>query len=767
MKKIITLCTTGILLYTLVCTAQSIQWQNTIGGSGFDQLRSIQQTADGGYILGGSSRSDISGDKTESNMGTSTTADYWVVKLNSEGNIEWQNTIGGSGDDQLQSIQQTADGGYILGGYSRSDISGDKTENCIIDSTVYYWDYWVVKLNSGGNIEWQNTIGGNGDDYLNSIQQTTDGGYILGGSSTSGISGDKTEGNIGYLYDYWVVKLNSVGNIEWQNTIGGSIEDALYSIQQTADGGYILGGNSRSDISGDKTEGDIGYLYDYWVVKLNSVGNIEWQNTIGGSLEDYLYSIQQTTDGGYILGGTSESDISGDKTENRLGPYNTWDYWVVKLNSVGNIVWQNTIGGSSTDILNSIQQTADGGYILGGYSRSDISGDKTENCIIDSTVYYWDYWVVKLNSVGNIEWQNTIGGSQGDWLNSIQQTADGGYILGGYSASDISGDKTEGNVGESDYWVVKIDGCTVIDMCGVCNGPGPSVWYQDLDGDGLGNFMVSVGSCSQPNGYVSNAADTNDNCVGEVDICGVCNGPGEIIWYEDSDGDGLGNAGNSHSSCVQPIGWVSNAADTDDTCAGEVDICGVCNGPGETIWYEDSDGDGLGNAGVSSSSCTQPIGYVSNATDTDDTCAGEVDICGVCNGSGMSVWYQDLDGDGLGNAGVDSLACIQPLNYVADNTDDDDMTNVGIAINPTTENNDLNVNIFPNPSLGIFTIIPTALNSTLQIQIINTTGKTILTREITTNAPSVINLSNQPKGVYFLKITDGKGHVNTQKLIIN
>jgi hypothetical protein len=445
--------------------APEIVWQNTIGGSGNDNLYSMQQTNDGGYILGGSSWSLISGDKTETSWGGE---DYWVVKLNSSGAIEWQNTIGGNGDDRLLSIQQTIDGGYILGGYSLSGISGDKTEASIGDG-----DYWVVKLNSSGSIEWQNTIGGGKYDYLVSLCQTTDGGYILGGASTSGISGDKTEARMGPIgtYDYWVVKLNGSGAIEWQNTIGGSSNDWMRSIKQTSDGGYILGGYSDSGISGDKTEALIGATYygDYWIVKINSSGAIEWQNTIGGSDDDLLFTLQQTIDGGYILGGYSLSGISGDKTETSWGGN---DYWVVKLNSSGTIEWQNTIGGSEDDLLSTLQQTIDEGYILGGYSLSGISGDKTESSLGSE-----DYWVLKLNSSGVIEWQNTIGGNSNDLMYfSLEQTTDGGYILGGESSSGISGDKTEASQGSLDYWVVKLEpDCTpTAEICNTlddnCNG---------------------------------------------------------------------------------------------------------------------------------------------------------------------------------------------------------------------------------------------------------------------------------------------------------
>jgi hypothetical protein len=210
--------------------------------------------------------------------------------------IEWQNTIGGNNADKLRSLIQTSDGGYLLGGYSASGISGDKTEASLI-----YFDYWIVKLDAFGSIEWQNTIGGSNEDVLNSVIQTTDGGYLLGGYSESGISGDKTEAWLGGA-DYWVVKLDDTGNIEWQNTIGGSNTDIIYSVIQTLDGGYLLGGYSSSGISVDKTEANLGGA-DYWVVKLDATGNIEWQNTIGGSSFDYLYSVIQTSDGGYLLGG--------------------------------------------------------------------------------------------------------------------------------------------------------------------------------------------------------------------------------------------------------------------------------------------------------------------------------------------------------------------------------------------------------------------------------------------------------------------------------
>ncbi|MEO6166762.1 MAG: T9SS type A sorting domain-containing protein [Chitinophagales bacterium] len=467
--------------------APIVEWEETIGGDKDDELRVVRETSDGGYIMGGSSISKVSGDKTQKSWSSS--YDFWILKTNSSAAIEWQRTIGGNDLEKFRSIEQTPDGGYIVAGRSSSNASGDKTE----DAKGY--DIWVIKLDGSGVIEWQNNIGGKESDDVAAVHPTADGGYIIGGFSNSIVGADKTEAPIGG-FDYWVIKLNSAGSIEWQNTIGGTLNDYLAAIEQTSDGGYILGGFSSSGISGDKTEASLGGD-DYWIVKLDNAGNIEWQNTIGGSNSDFLYAAQQTADGGYIIGGESLSGLTGDKTEAGLGQ----DYWVLKLSSAGAIEWQNTIGSSSSDYFRDIRQTADGSYILGGYSGGDASGDKTEDNIDGA-----DYWVVKINGSGTVVWDQTVGGDGNDYLYSIQQTADGGYILGGGSYSGAFGDKTEASQGEQDYWIVKLlaDGCPDL------------VLYADTDGDGYGdvNNILVTGDCSVPDGYVTDFTDCNDNNAG-------------------------------------------------------------------------------------------------------------------------------------------------------------------------------------------------------------------------------------------------------------
>ncbi len=410
--------------YNLQAQTPSIQWQTSLGGSDRDEAYSIRPTADGGYIVAGTSYStdgDVSG-----NHGGS---DYWVVKLNASGTIMWQKSLGGSNNENANSIQQTADGGYIVAGHSLSndgDVSGNHGNG----------DYWVVKLDANGNITWQKSLGGSIVDVANSIQQSNDGGYIVAGYSLS-FDGDLTSnhGN----NDCWVVKLDTAGNISWQRSLGGSGDDIAHSVQQTTDGGYIVAGYSNSN------DGDLTTNYggsDYWVVKLNSTGNIIWQRSIGGSDQDNAFSIHQTAQGDYIVAGRSYSNDGYV-----IGNHGSSDYWIVALDSVGNVSWQKALGGSTYDAAHSIQSTVDGGYLIGGVSDSD-DGDVIGN------IGGHDYWIVKLNASGNISWQKSLGGTSYDGAECIQQTAEGDYILAGISTS--SDGHITGHHGAEDYWIIKI-----------------------------------------------------------------------------------------------------------------------------------------------------------------------------------------------------------------------------------------------------------------------------------------------------------------------
>jgi hypothetical protein len=446
---ILLLCSSGLP----VATGQTKAWDKTIGGSNSDALTSLQQTHEGGYILGGSSFSVISGDKTGNNQGSCTAAfctnDYWVVKVDAAGDKEWDKTYGGNAADFLTTVKPTTDGGYILGGYSGSNRGGDKTE----DSRGSY-DYWVVKLDAAGNKEWDKTYGGNSTDMLASLQQTSDGGYVLGGSSPPGKGGDKTGPSQGN-YDYWVVKLDAEGNKEWDKTFGGSKTDLLAVVRQTSDKGYILGGFSGSNISGNKTGAKRGGN-DYWVVKLDAAGNQKWDKTYGGSKTDILTALIETTDGGFMLGGYAPSGSDGDITGTHRG---AWDYWIVKLDPSGGKQWDKSFGGRDQDLLTDLQQTQDEGYILGGTSLSDKNGDKSEE-----NRGGIDYWVLKLDAAGSKQWDKTYGGNQTDDITALLQAQDGSYLLGGSSDSNISGDKSQAAKGVTDYWMIKVNEGDVVPL---------------------------------------------------------------------------------------------------------------------------------------------------------------------------------------------------------------------------------------------------------------------------------------------------------------
>jgi len=314
------------------------------------------------------------------------------------------------------------------------------------------YDYWIVKTDSLGIKQWDKDFGGINWDIATSIQQTSDGGFIIGGFSYSGIGGDKTQDTWGQ-HDYWIVRTDSLGNKLWDRDYGSTSWDELYSIQQTSDGGFIMGGSSLSGIGGDKTEGNrdtaTGGTYDYWIVKTDSLGNKLWDKVFGGTDDDRLFSVQKTSDGGFILGGSSLSGTGGDKTQGSWGHY---DYWIVKIDSLGNKQWDKDLGGVLEEQLNSMQQTTDGGFILAGISASFISGDKTQPSWGDD-----DYWIVKTDSLGNKQWDKDFGGNIREELHSIQQTSDSGYLISGDSYSGISGNKSENNLGNEQAWVVKTD----------------------------------------------------------------------------------------------------------------------------------------------------------------------------------------------------------------------------------------------------------------------------------------------------------------------
>jgi len=349
-------------------TPTIITWDKRYGENYDDAAYSIQQTADGGYIVAGTITAD-------SNY------EILVIKIDYLGNIVWQYKQQGIAN----SIINSGDGGFIIAGQIGIPVG----------------KIGLIKLNSSGAFQWQNTYGSFGD-IANEVKPTSDGGYIIVGESSG---------------DVYVVKADADGNLEWARNYGGTETDRGYAIQLTNDNGYIVAGETYSFGSGNA---------DFWIFKIDGNGNLisGWPKLYGGSGYDTARAIQQTADGGYIVAGETSSFGAGNS-----------DIWLLRLNSNGEVIWQKTYGGTGNEVAYFIQQTSDGGYIVSGETSSFGAGGS-------------DVWIIKLDNSGNIIWQKVYGGSGDDVARSIQQTADGGYIVAGLTTTDA---------GDTDFWVLKLD----------------------------------------------------------------------------------------------------------------------------------------------------------------------------------------------------------------------------------------------------------------------------------------------------------------------
>ncbi len=401
-----------------------IEWQRILGGTEFDASSVVRETQDGGYIVGGYANSG-DGDV----IGNYGALDFWVVKLNDAGETQWQRNLGGSLEDILVDIHETKEGDYLLAGNS---FSGDHD----LQSNYGDTDAWIVKLDNNGNMLWETNLGGTETDRAQSVKQTFDGGVIVA-AMTHSVDGNVTANN-GHA-DCWIVKLDGGGSLIWETTIGGSEYDRANDIYQNEDGSFMVFGITYSedeDVGGNNGGGD------YWLVKLDPFGEIIWEMHYGGTKQESPAEMLQTADGGYIISGRSESadgNVSGNN--------GSFDFWVVKLDASGNVRWDNHYGGSKGEFLGSIYETNDRGYIISGYSYSN-DGDVSQN-LGDA-----DAWIIKIDEMGRMIWETNLGGTDADFAGSIAQTHDGGLVFAGYTSSN-DGNFQE-NKGSYDYLVMKL-----------------------------------------------------------------------------------------------------------------------------------------------------------------------------------------------------------------------------------------------------------------------------------------------------------------------
>ena len=356
----------------------NIEWTHTFGGAKNEAAYSITKTGDGGYILAGST--------TSSGAGLS---DFWVVKTDSSGSMNWNKTYGGTGDDIASAIIQAGDGFVILGMTSSFGAGG--------------FDYWLVRVDSDGNILWNRTFGGVSDDFGTSVIQTSDGGYALTGWTNSFGSGGE---------DIWLVKTDGSGNMVWNKTYGFNYNDEAHDLMQTSDGGFIIAGDTAF-ASGNE---------DAWLLKADSNGNMLWNRTFGGPALDTFLSIVQLNDGGIALSGYTASY--------RLGSN---DAWLVKTDSSGTLQWNKTYGGSNDDQAYALINAVDGGFALAGQTTVDTQKN---------------YWLAKTYSSGNMQWNITNNATMDNFAYSLVQAKDSGYVLSGTTDTKDNGD---------DFFIVKVN----------------------------------------------------------------------------------------------------------------------------------------------------------------------------------------------------------------------------------------------------------------------------------------------------------------------
>jgi len=360
-----------------------LSFEKAYGGVEDDEAYALVQTHDGGYAIAGYTYS----------FGVGYT-DAWLIKTNLKGSVLWNETYGGPGPEEAHAIIQNDDGGFTFAGTEGSSGLG-------------FLCGWLARTGSDGNVLWSQAYGLRWVDYTFAMIKTNDGGYALAGFTSWFGLDDK---------DFWLIKTDSNGNMLWNTTYGGALGDEARSLIQTSDGGYALVGTTYSFGAGSG---------DFWLVKTDSVGNLQWNQTYGGANDDYAYSIIQTGDGGYALAGYTDSFGAGGR-----------DFWLVKTDSAGNIQWNQTYGGTGYDEARSLIRTGDGGYAIVGYTESFGAG-------------YADGWLIKTDSSGNVLWDRTYGGASDDFVTAIIEADDGGYAMAGYTKSwEPSG---------YNFWLIKTD----------------------------------------------------------------------------------------------------------------------------------------------------------------------------------------------------------------------------------------------------------------------------------------------------------------------
>ncbi len=587
-------------------------WDRTLGGSGSENLQGGQPTPDGGCLLVGSTSSPGDGDVSQTSSGTVENDDYWVVKLDAQGVKQWDRRYGGTDYEVGFACCPTPDGGYLVGGFSGSGVSGNHSQ-----PNRGMADYWVIKITATGQPQWDANFGTSNDDFLYSIAPLAGGNYALVGSSAGGATGDRSQPAGNAFYSVWAVGISGTGAKQWDRAYGGNVGEFCRSACGTGDGGFAFVSNSYSPPSGQRTVGLHG-VGDMWLLKADATGTKQWDQASGGDTDDVQQAVLQTAGGDFWLGGQTYGFESADKAFNNLASGGMNGFWLVRRDSLGNrisdISVENTrghtlrnllstpdggllaagtvslggsdynadtrnnlranfiaykldaangvqatleFGGPADDWLGEAIATADGGYALGGTSRSGTGRDKTEASRGGA-----DFWVVKLTAARAKTWDHRYGGTGRDSLVSLRQTPDGGYLLAGSTASPLGGDVTQAPRGGADYWLVKVNALGAVLWQGRYGGPGDD-WLAQARPTPDGGTLLLGTTTSAPGG------ENTDAPRGRRDLWAVkVNAAGVLEWQRR-----YGGAGNEYAAAlaVDPDGgYIVGASTTSAGGSGEV-----------------------------------------------------------------------------------------------------------------------------------------------------------------------------------------------------
>lgn len=432
-------------------------WAKAIGSAeGSEIINSAVDTKDGGYIVAGQFNSetvDLGNGIILNNQGGT---DGMIVKYNSENELEWAKPIGGEQNDFIESIVQTNDEGYVAVGNFKSntlDFGNNISVNKVVQDSIYTTDMVIVKYNNKGEAQWAKSIGAKeGHNDIKIIQKTSDGGFVVGGSFNSlsvNIGNNITLSNSSYSKDHqntcaFFIKYNNNGIPQWAKTIGGSYSNYIYSVAQTKDGSYIVGGQF-TDLNTINLGNNVKLTNtsSYWsdntsslrkpagmIIKYSSTGTPQWAKSICGNNLNTIYSVAQTKDGGYIVGGKFQAESINLESKITLTNKGYSDGMIIKYSSTGTLQWAKNIGGNANEYIKSVQQTNDGGYIVGGYYNSE-SIDLGNEVLLTNNTSSFDVVIIKYNSSGIPQWTKSIGGNKYDSLNSLTLTSDDGFIVAG------------------------------------------------------------------------------------------------------------------------------------------------------------------------------------------------------------------------------------------------------------------------------------------------------------------------------------------------